>query len=134
VNKDRLEQLARTIETLEPSKFDLSKFRHEPCGAPACIAGWAAWEGLGRPGSLPQDVEGVALDWLEVRGYDRRAWVGRYLFQSLTNVSDIEAASVAPAEAAAVVRGLAAMGRIEWSSPSARTHLRVTPTNIPPEE
>lgn len=118
MNKERIEQLARAIETggIAELGFNMEFFhatkevdasRHN-CGTVACIAGWAC--ALGK-------IDGeflAAIEWLDIpyRG------VGNELFfpgrESGISVYDWKA--ITPAHAAAVLWRLAATGTVDWTA------------------
>jgi len=117
MNTDRILALADLIEkqpltdSIAADGFYMGSYTHE-CGTPSCIAGWAAWESLGRPAHMKLNdewgVSDLAAEFLGISDEQRRS-----LF--LMSNSNRSYHGVSPTEAAAVIRRFAATGEVDWS-------------------
>jgi hypothetical protein len=115
VNKERILALADLIEQQphadkEASEgFTMSSITHD-CGTPACIAGWAAWEAVGRKNGdlydFDLDIEGKARDFLGISPTKADALFYPYEFKAYGEIT--------PSEAAATLRRLAETGQVDW--------------------
>jgi hypothetical protein len=105
---DLVERQPHAIEDQPESGFAMCSLIHE-CGTPSCIAGWAAWESLGRPGIIEdiEDVIDLASQYLDL-GFDKY----RHLFYP----SNYSGNKYTPAHAAFTLRLLAETGEVDWST------------------
>jgi hypothetical protein len=116
MNRERILALADLIEeqphTDEEADegFTMESITHD-CGTPACIAGWAAWEALGRQRgdlySIHTDLDAKAREFLDIDPLKAED-----LFYP---PFPIVYATVTPSEAAATLRHLAETGEVDWS-------------------
>lgn len=116
MNKDNILNLAKVIVRAE--YFDMSDTVN--CGAPACIAGWAAWLQLGQPEELVDNAEpwmhgtnnivNAALDYLGVE--ENRGKIADELFCGNHNPYTLR--NITAKEAAKTLRHFAKTGEVNW--------------------
>lgn len=118
MNKERIEQLARAIETHEIAELGFNMlFLREAnevdasghnCGTVACIAGWAC--ALGNIHSTFR----AAAEWLDISYHE----AGSELFfpGDESGIIVYDWSEITPAHAAAVLRRLVETGKVEWAA------------------
>ncbi|MBB3411264.1 hypothetical protein FHT87_005217 [Rhizobium sp. BK316] len=117
MKKEHILALADLIEEQEHTEeddaegFTMTAITHD-CGTPACIAGWAAWEALGRPSGhlydVACDLEGEATDYLGINPMK-----ADLLFYPPEEVGLYQ--EITPSQAAATLRHLAETGEVDWT-------------------
>jgi len=123
MNKERLLILAALIEaqpfTSRRAKegFYMNSILHE-CGTPSCIAGWGAWEALGRPERLYNagyKLEMAAATWLGFKHFEEEFFTKSPAYELFYPDNDWFLYHGTPQMAANVLRHLAETGEVDWS-------------------